>query len=80
MPQKKKGGQDLLFVTVGKILLFAGMCVSTCKKCAKVWASLGFFFSKRVCRQDSVEVNAVPRSDCEAKKASCNSCRKEMHR
>lgn len=55
---------------------------STCKKCDKEWASLGFFFSNKVRRQDSTAASVVLEpsgafcSDCASKKAWCNSCRK----
>lgn len=62
------------------LLIFLNLEYSTCKNCAKVWASLGFFFSNTDRRQDSTAASVVfgPSgnfcSDWVSRKAWCNSC------
>lgn len=62
---------------------FIDITCLTCKNCAKDWASLGFFFSNKVRRQDSTEASVVLSgafcSVCVSKKVLCNSCWKTSY-
>lgn len=56
----------------------------TCKKCDKVWASLGLFFSNKVCKQDTTAASVCepPEAFCSGQapvKAWCRSCWKTTY-